>query len=198
VQWLAVLLLTVNPGAIIMGATGSVEGVVDDEYVRICWGSRRVSALHILAPAAPTTAAPIVNAFSCLIRAMGAARFSQVERADRRTKVISDSEVVAAYRAAAAAEADLGMLIEVQGDKLKMEFSTVARLQAAIGRFPTAGTYGVGTKFKLNPPFSILLQPKTGGVWIRCEPESVQLPSGLNLTGEVDVPIAGYVDLRDC
>jgi hypothetical protein len=180
-----------------MGAHGSVVGVVDDEYVSICWGSRRVSALHVLSPPADTTSAPIVNAFSSLIRAIGAARFSQVNRDERRSNVAAAAEVAAAYRSAAAAEVHMGMLVTVQGDKLKMQFNSVAQLEAAIGPVQTSGIYGVGTKFRLHPPFDILFQPKSYGVWVRCEPELVQLPSGLNLTGAQDQPNPGYVDIRD-
>jgi hypothetical protein len=93
---------------------------------------------------------------------MGVARYSQVGRVVRRANVALDHEVADAYRAAATAEIDMGMLIEVQGDKLKMEFKTITKLKTALGPVPTSGTYGLGAKFKLKPPFVILFQPKTG------------------------------------
>jgi hypothetical protein len=75
-------------------------------------------------------------------------------------------------------EHTLGVLITVEGDRLKAWFETVHDLQQALGEVEFSSRYSAGTPFTLMPPFGILWNPSKDTCWIRCAPEQVELPSG--------------------
>ena len=62
-----------------------------------------------------------------------------------------------AFRAAARFEATSKLRVTLEGDKLKFTFEDVVTLREVLGGDnKTEGRYGVGTKFKLLPPFVVL------------------------------------------
>ena len=60
------------------------------------------------------------------------------------------------FRMLASKEHELGLLITVEGNMLKIWFETVAELVMLLGEVSFESTYGAGTPFTLHPPFGIL------------------------------------------
>ena len=186
-----------SAGAIVTNDDGGIIGFVDDSMVNFCWNKslcKSVSALNVMPPPPPTSVAPIATALTMMVKAMAATRNDQVEGTTRRENV--NGAMLGAFRAAARFEATSKLRVTLEGDKLKLTFEDVVTLREVLGGdIKTEGCYGVGTKFKLLPPFVVLLSPASGSCWVRCEPEVVKLPSGLNFRGRVDVFPDGYIDL---
>lgn len=171
-------------------------GIVDDAYVNFTLCGRDVSPLHMLAPDALPGGRIISDAFSAVVKSMASARYSQSDRGARRAAV--GAQQLAAFRFVAREGSKVGCAVTVEGDKVKLTMESTDEMKAVLGNdVKTSGTYGVGTRFTLLPPYMVVMQPSTGKAWIKCEPEVVHLPSGLNMTGPTDVYADGFMDLEE-
>jgi hypothetical protein len=177
---------------------GSLRGVTD--FVKFVWSDSScdtISPLHFTSPEkirGGGSLESIRSAFTTLIVSCARARHSQIDKRQRRAAVcgsFGDS-----FAIAAALEEHHGQLVTVEKDKLLINFTSTSEVEDVLGHDVTfTGAYGLGTSFTLHPPFGILFQPHSGKCWVRCKPEEVHLPSGLNYSGPTDVYPEGYEDM---
>jgi hypothetical protein len=92
-------------------------------------------------------------------------------------------------------EEDLGRLIEVEADRLKVWFEDTNSLNRAVGDVTFESVYAVGKPFLLQPPFGILYSPRKNKCWVRCQPEVATLASENNYQGDEDAQHEGFVQL---
>jgi hypothetical protein len=187
-------------GGVVFSGDGSVLGVTD--WIKFVWSdaaesSDLISPLHFSSPGTIRVGGSLESiraAFTTLIVSCARARHSQIDRQQRRATVggsLGDSFLVAA-----ALEQHHGELVTVERDKLVIHFSDTSEVEKVLGQDVSfCGAYGLGTSFTLQPPFGILYQPHSGRCWVRCAPEEVHLPSGLNYSGPNDQFPEGYEDM---
>jgi hypothetical protein len=185
-------------GGVVFHDDASAKGVTDS--IKFVWSDSsadRISALHFSSPETVCVGGSLESiraTFDTLIVSCARARHSQVDRQQRRATVcgsLGDSFVVVA-----ALEQHHGQLVTVEKDKLMIYFSTTSEVEKVLGHDVSfSGAYGLDTSFTLQPPFGILFQPHSGKCWVRCAPEEVHLPLGLNYVGPTDQYPEGYEDM---
>ena len=185
-------------GAILLGRDGDwsvAHGVTDDLlYISSPQNLTPVSPLHFLPPGYNQSADNIIKgAFNTLLQSARRHRFNQVEKNQRRVAVAGCYLEI--FNLLAAKEHELGQLITVEGDRLKVWFETVAELQSLVGDVSFQSTYSAGTPFTLTPPFGLLWKPSNNQCWVRCNPEKVVLKSGQTVSGPKDTKRPGFEEL---
>ena len=172
----------------------SIVGVCNNvSYIDTLENGSPVSELHFLPPGyldPPGTS--IHRAFDSLIRSVSLHRHGQVDKSQRQAAMVGAYWPV--FFEMAEKEPELGPLVSVEGDRLKVWFESVEDLQRAVGDVQFNAVYSVGTPFILKPPFGILWSPMKKRCWIRCNPEEVILASGQNYSSAVDKKKPGYKD----
>lgn len=174
-------------GAILLTASSDdCYGVTDMvEYTASRHNDTLVSQLHFLPPGFDQDFTKQVHgAFNRLILSARRKRFGQIDKEERRAPVSSCYGQL--FHAMAQKEFQLGVLITVEGERLKIWFESVTDLQRALGDIQFQSMYAAGTPFILQPPFGIIWSPSKGKCWVRCTPEKCILPSGQILVGDED------------
>jgi hypothetical protein len=135
----------------------------------------------------------IHGALATLLRSVRKRRYAQLDKSQRRVSMAGCYGEL--FHMLAEKEHGLGVMITVEGDRLKAWFNTVNELQSALGEVEFSSRYSAGTPFTLQPPFGILWNPSKDTCWIRCAPEQVELPSHQPYCADADCNPEGYVEL---